>query len=243
MLVNLNCGPSLKLVKNNFYNYNKLSSELKELQTTYPDILTIQLIGKSYEGRAIFAVGLRGILPSKNKKPALMAIFTEHAAEHDVISLAMGIVKYLAKNYGKDKRITKLMNEKEVYIIPMMNPDGVEYDLSGEVKPFTWRKNRKPINEKNYGVDLNRNWGHKWDTVPEGLEKQYYSPNSDYYHGEKPFSENETTAIRNFLLSHNNTKNIYRLPFRKCPLSTRGNWISICIFRERVATHRNKKTI
>ena len=206
MLINSSCGPSLKLIKSNFYNYDSLSSELRDLQTNYPNILTIQSIGKTHEGRSIFAIRLNGKVPSVNKKPALMAIFTEHAAEHDVTSLAVGIVKYFAKSHGKDKRITKLMNEKEIYIVPMMNPDGVEYDLSGEVKPFTWRKNRKPVDEKIYGVDLNRNWGYKWNAVPEELKEQYYNPNDDYYHGEKPFSENETRAIRDFLLSHKNIK-------------------------------------
>ena len=203
LLIASGCGPSLKLVKSNFYSYDGLSSELKEVQSNYPSILTVESIGKTYEGRSIFAIRLSGEKSTKCKKrPALMAIFTEHAGEHDVTSLAVGIVKYFAKGHGKDKRITKLLNEKEIYIVPMMNPDGVEYDLSGEVKPFTWRKNRKPVDEKIYGVDLNRNWGYKWDAVPKELKEQYYNPNNDYYHGEKPFSENETKAIRNFLLSN-----------------------------------------
>ncbi len=89
----------------------------------------------------------------------------------------------------------------------MMNPDGVEYDLSGEVKPFTWRKNRRPSGENAYGVDLNRNWGYKWDApVVEELAEQLNDPKDLYYHGEKPFSEYETRAIRDFLLSHKNIK-------------------------------------
>ncbi|MBI5025825.1 MAG: hypothetical protein HZC12_03665, partial [Nitrospirae bacterium] len=139
-------------------------------------------------------------------RPALIAIFAEHAGEHDVTSVGMGITKYLLENYGKDARVTKLLNEKEVYIVPMMNPDGIEYDLSAEAKPFTWRKNRKPVRETAFGVDLNRNWGYKWDVVPEELKKQYYDPNDDYYHGEGPFSENETKALRDFLSGHKNIK-------------------------------------
>lgn len=136
-----------------------------------------------------------------------MAVFAEHSGEHDVTSLAMGFTEYLVENYGKHKRVTRLLNEKEVYIVPMMNPDGVEYDLSGELKPFTWRKNRRPTGKETYGVNLNRNWGKKWEApVPEKIVKDLWNKKSDSYSGERPFSEKETQAIRNFILSHPNIK-------------------------------------
>lgn len=200
---------NLKLVRDNFYNHNDLSKEVNSLSAEFRNTISIEEIGKTYEGRSIFVIKITGNSSSHKSKPALMAIFTEHAGEHDVASLAMGIVKYLTENYGNYKKITKLLDEKEVYIIPMMNPDGVEYDLSGEVKPFTWRKNRRhagDVGENVYGVDLNRNWGYKWDAVPEELKEQYSNPKDDYYHGENPFSENETQAVRDFILSHKNIK-------------------------------------
>lgn len=197
---------NLKLVRDNFYNYNDLSKEVNSLSAEFRNTISIEEIGKTYEGRSIFVIKITGNSSSHKSKPALMAIFAEHAGEHDVASLAMGVVKYLTENYGNYKKITKLLDEKEVYIIPMMNPDGVEYDLSGEVKPFTWRKNRRPVGENVYGVDLNRNWGYKWDAVPEELVEQYSNPKDDYYHGENPFSENETQSVRDFVLSHKNIK-------------------------------------
>lgn len=199
------CGHSLQVVKNNFYDYNGLSSELTKLHTEFQEIVSMQPIGKTYEGRSIFAVRITGNVSNQNNKPALMAIFTQHGDEHDVTDLAVGIIKYLADNYGKDKRVTDLLNQKEVWIVPMMNPDGVEYDLSGAVKPFSWRKNRRPTGEGTYGVDLNRNWGRKWDaSIPEDLAKDLSDKNSPFYAGEEPFSEKETQAMRDFLLSHPN---------------------------------------
>ncbi len=206
LLFNSGCGPSLMLVKKNFYNYDNLSSELKKLHTN-SDIVTVQSIGKTYEGRSIFAVRVSGNVPTANNKPALMAIFTEHGDEHDVTDIAIGIIRHLAENYGKDERVTDLLNRKEVWVVSMMNPDGVEYDLSGEVKPFRWRKNRRPTGEGTYGVDLNRNWGHKWEApIPEKLAKDLKNKKSDFYAGEKPFSEKETQAVRDFILTHPNIK-------------------------------------
>lgn len=144
---------------------------------------------------------------TSGSKPALMAIFAEHSAEHEVTDIALGIIQYLAENYGKDIRVTDLLNLNEVWIVPMMNPDGVEYDLSGSVKPFSWQKNRRPTGESTYGVNLNRNWGHKWNApVPKDLKKDLSNKKSPVYAGEKPFSEKETLAVRDLLLSHPNIK-------------------------------------
>lgn len=201
------CGPSLTLVKNNFYNYDKLSLELTRLHTSYSDIVNVLPIGKTYEGRSIFAVKIGGNATTSGSKPALMAIFAEHSAEHEVTDIALGIIQYLGQNYGKDIRVTDLLNLNEVWIVPMMNPDGVEYDLSGSVKPFSWHKNRRPTGESTYGVNLNRNWGHKWNApVPEDLKKDLGNKKSPVYAGEKPFSEKETLALRDFLLAHPNIR-------------------------------------
>jgi hypothetical protein len=89
----------------------------------------------------------------------------------------------------------------------MMNPDGVEYDLSGSVKPFSWQKNRMPTGQSTYGVNLNRNWGHKWNTpIPKDLKIDLSNKKSQDYAGEKPFSERETSALRDFLLGHPNIR-------------------------------------
>lgn len=200
------CAPSLTLVKN-FYNYDKLSLELTRLHTKYSDIVNVLPIGKTYEGRSIFAVKVSGNATTSGSKPALMAIFAQHSAEHEVTDIALGIIQYLGQNYGKDIQVTDLLNLNEVWIVPMMNPDGVEYDLSGSVKPFSWQKNRRPTGESTYGVNLNRNWEYKWSApIPKYLKEDLSNKESQAYAGENPFSENETTAVRNFLLSHPNIR-------------------------------------
>lgn len=206
LLISSGCASSLEIVRGNFYNFDNLSSELKSIQSRFKNIVDLQTIGRTSEGRDIFCIKIGHPSESKNK-PALMSLFAEHSGEHETTSLAMGFTKFLINNYEKDTRITAILNEKDIYVVPMMNPDGVEYDLSGEVKPFTWRKNRRPITQDAYGVDLNRNWGYMWDApVPKSLEKQLNNPKDLYYHGDSPFSELETQAVRDFLFTHRNIK-------------------------------------
>src|SRR5690606_22812703 len=65
----------------------------------------------------------------------------------------------------------------------------------------SWRKNRRNNGNGSYGVDLNRNYGFMWGTG--GASK---SPSSEVYMGTEPFSEPETSAIRDFVRSKTNTK-------------------------------------
>jgi len=105
-----------------------------------------------------------------------------------------------------EDRIRDILQKTQIYVIPMVNPDGVDYG---------WRKNREPnygsdgtgSEITSYGVDLNRNYGYRWN-LPYLLPDQYYleyliDDSSWTYRGEAPFSERETQAIRSFVETHN----------------------------------------
>jgi hypothetical protein len=104
-----------------------------------------------------------------------------------------------------EDRLRKIIQNTQIFLIPMVNPDGVEYG---------WRKNRDPNYEKDdsnnyissYGVDLNRNYGYRWNLpylFPEQYHLNYLTDDSSWtYRGEYPFSENETKAVKNFVETH-----------------------------------------
>jgi len=103
----------------------------------------------------------------------------------------MYIVHHLLSEYGKDDRVTKIVDEVEFTIVPMVNPDGYEYTWTTN---RLWRKNRKRNNDGSYGVDLNRNWDDHW-----GGAGSSSNPSSDTYHGTGPFSEPESKATSSYL--------------------------------------------
>ena len=108
-----------------------------------------------------------------------------------------------------EDRVRDVVDNTQIFLIPMVNPDGVEYG---------WRKNRVPNHGPfgtkdeitSYGVDLNRNYGYKW-YLYYILPIQYnlaftLFDESWNYRGEYPFSENETRAVRDFVIGHPNIK-------------------------------------
>jgi hypothetical protein len=95
-----------------------------------------------------------------------------------------------------DQHVRDLVNSREIWIVPDMNPDGGEYDLTGG-RYHNWRKNRQPTGGGYKGVDINRNWGYKFACCNGS------SPvvSSDTYHGPAAFSAPETQRLRDFVLS------------------------------------------
>ncbi len=193
------CAPSLATVREHFDSYDAFLLRLERLRVAHPDVVSFEPIGTSHEGRSIVAVRVAGPLVDPASAPALLALFGEHGDEHDSIDLGLGLITHLATGYGSDPTITSLLDRKVVWMVPMMNPDGAEFDRSGTVEPFSWRKNRRPTSETSWGVDLNRNWEPRWGWKPESDAND---PDSGWFAGERPFSERETQAVRDFLLAH-----------------------------------------
>jgi hypothetical protein len=103
---------------------------------------------------------------------------------------------YLLENYGIDPEVTYLVNTRELYFVPVVNPDG--YMRNQTTNPSgggMWRKNRRNNGDGTFGVDLNRNYSYNWGANNQGSSG---NPSSDTYRGPSAFSEPETQAIRQF---------------------------------------------
>ena len=170
-----------------YYTYKTMSSQLKAWAKQYPNICRVESIGKSWENRDLWAIKISDN-PNKNEaEPAALIMGDHHAREWPSVEVPMAAAKKLLEGYGKDKEMTRLVNTREIWIVPMVNPDGMTYS---QTKSRMWRKNRRNLGDA-YGVDPNRNYSYKWGNVGAS---SYHG--SDTYHGEKPFSEPETRAIR-----------------------------------------------
>ena len=122
-----------------------------------------------------------------------------HAREHLTGEMALYVLRLLTVNYGKStslgERVTDIVDSRRIWIIPMVNPDGLQYDLGGD--PYrSWRKNRQP----NPGSEL-RGHGPQSQLRLRLVEGPARTRAPSTTAARRPFSAPETRAIRDFVLS------------------------------------------
>lgn len=185
-----------------YHTYAQVSEVLYQLAQKNPDVARVQIIGKTIEKRDILALHLNStpeaLTESTSNKPGVIFMGNHHAREHLSVEVPLMLAEYLLQ-HRNDPQITAMLNTRDIWILPMINPDGSEYDIEGEHYKF-WRKNRRINADGSFGVDLNRNYGFKWGTGGSDSDTT-----SDIYMGSAPFSEPETLAVRDFITEHANT--------------------------------------
>jgi len=184
-----------------FHNYKELEADLRSLAARAPDLVSLVSIGKSTRGRDLWAVrltkGSKGTEPSK--KPGIVFMGTHHAREHLSTEVPLLIARHLVDNRA-DAEIARLLDTRDIYFIPMVNPDGVEYDIEGG-KYHMHRKNMAKNADGSTGVDLNRNYAWGW-----GGGGASPNPDDDTYRGPSAFSEPESKAVKSFVDARPNLK-------------------------------------
>lgn len=190
-----------------YHNYAEMNAEIDSLVARFPGLAHKFTIGRSLEGREI--VGIRiGAHAEDGLKPTALPAFVlmggHHAREHLSMEIPLLIAKHMLE--ARDGTTLQLLESRDIFIIPMVNPDGAEFDIStGNYK--MWRKNRNSNNgDRCAGVDLNRNYGYRWGTG--GSSNQ---PCNDTFMGPAAFSEPETRAVKAFVESHPNIKMLLTL--------------------------------
>ena len=177
-----------------FHNYSEAVAALQAVAASAPDLVSLFSIGKSFEGRDLWALRLntdaKGTAPSK--KPGIVFMGAHHAREHLSVEVPLRIAQRLVAQRA-EPAIARLLKERDVYFIPLVNPDGAEYDVSGD-KYHMHRKNMRPNGDGSTGTDLNRNYAFRW-----GGQGASGDPRDDTYHGPSAFSEPETQAVKAFV--------------------------------------------
>lgn len=116
------------LIKNPSYlHYEELSNRLQEVSEKHPDLVKLHTIGKSVKNRHIWAVEISENVNSRSiGEPMIKYVANMHGDEAVGRQLLVYLMDYLLDNYGKDSRITKLVNTTDIFLVPSMNPDGFE---------------------------------------------------------------------------------------------------------------------
>ena len=182
-----------------YHNYAELTEALNLLAKNNPDIVHLSSVVKTSEGKDIWALRITNDLITAGNKPAVIFMGGHHAREHLSVEMPLMFAQYLVDQYrAGNQKIVGLINSRDIHIIPVVNPDGMEYDIKDGTYKM-WRKNRSRNANGTFGVDLNRNYGFQWGTGGSSSD-----PNSETYKGTAPFSEIESTAIKNYVEAHTN---------------------------------------
>ena len=166
----------------------KVTEIIQSWVRQYPTLAHLESLGKSLNGRDIWGVRITNEATGPAKKPTVLFNAEHHAREVMTVEVVLDTGDYLLSNYGKDPKVTKWVDDSEIWLIPMVNPDGSSQVWSGK---NMWRKN----NRGNYGVDINRNYPFKW----AGCGGSSAFPWAADYHGAAAASEPETQVMMQFI--------------------------------------------
>ena len=185
-----------------YYTLAQVWEKIDSMIAHYPNLISFKdSIGASDEGRPIYAVRISDNPNINEDEPEVLYTALIHAREPESMMQMIYYMLYLLENYGTNTEVTYLVDNREMYFIPVVNPDGYYYNESTNPDGGgMWRKNRQYNIDGSYGVDLNRNFGHEWGFDDSGSSP---SPTSNTYRGTGPFSEPETETIRQYCNAHN----------------------------------------
>uniref|UniRef100_A0A915B421 Peptidase M14 carboxypeptidase A domain-containing protein n=2 Tax=Parascaris univalens TaxID=6257 RepID=A0A915B421_PARUN len=190
-----------------YHDYYEMKRYMLSVAAMNPEFVQLRDIGTTHEGRRLLGLKI-GYPASAINKRAVWLDGGNHAREWPAFHTAVFFIDQLVTNYGINESITNYINKLNIYVFPVLNPDGFEYSLTSDEGLIRhWRKNRAPENCTGVlgnredicciGVDLNRNF----DFAFAHRSVPYNNPCSDEFQGPYPFSEPETRAIRDFMYS------------------------------------------
>jgi hypothetical protein len=178
-----------------------LKADFEQIAREHRKIAELQSIGRTWQGQDIVALKV-----TKNarqmrdgKRPAVLYIGAQHAREWITPEMVRRLAHYFTDRYQLDRDVRKLVDGRELWFIPVANPDG--YDWSFTEGQRLWRKNLRDNDEDGEitaadGVDLNRNFAYKFGYDNEGSSP---NPASLTYRGPGPMSEPENQALDRFV--------------------------------------------
>ncbi len=187
--------------------YAEVVSKLDSMRTEYPSLISTKFsVGTTIEGRTIWGVRITKNPDAPTGRPEVLYHAVIHAREPESMETQVYYFYWLFENYGTDPLATYILENREIYWIPIFNPDGYVYNQTTNPNGGgMWRCNRHITSGSCGPVDLNRNFGiyQFWNSSNGGSSTDPCSGGQGTYRGTSPFSEPETQAVMNFVNSRN----------------------------------------
>jgi hypothetical protein len=180
-----------------YYTFTEMESVLDQIAAAYPALTFKTNIGSSIENRQLWMVKVSDNPGIDEDEPESRFDALHHAREPMGMHATLWFLLWLVESYGSDPLATHLVDQREIYFVPCVNPDGYAYnEQTNPSGGGNWRKNRRQNPGGSVGVDLNRNytafWG--WDNVGSSG-----SQSSSTYRGSGPGSEPEVNTMETFI--------------------------------------------
>ncbi|XP_039751750.1 carboxypeptidase D-like isoform X2 [Pararge aegeria] len=170
-----------------YTKYDDLVTLFEKLESSYPDLAKAYSIGKSVEGRKLLVIQIgEGIKQVHPERPSFKYVANMHGDESVGRELMVYLAQYLLLNYGKDDRVTKLVNTTDIHLMPSLNPDGYEASKEGSCESLNEYEGRNNANKK----DLNRDF-------PDQFDRNKANDDEYLFGGRQP----ETAALIRWVLS------------------------------------------
>ncbi len=174
-----------------------LYNQLHSLKDSYPNLVHIEKIGATATADLpIWGIKISDRPSAREDEPRILFTGVHHAREPIGANICIELARSLCANYEKNSQTKKVVDSVEIWLVPVVNPEGYQYMFNHEPQFPWWRKNLRDndgdslFNPHKDGVDLNRNYDFNWREGGDG------KPESWFYRGSEPFSEVETQALR-----------------------------------------------
>ena len=185
-----------------YHTFSEDVAWMDQLRASYPNCISAKWsIGQSIEGNDLWAFRISDNPDvDESGEPEVLFDGMHHAREIMAAEMPMMLAEYLCQEYyAGNPEIVSLVDENEIYFVPIVNPDGFLYnEQTNPNGGGMWRKNRRNNGDGTYGVDPNRNYPYEWgcDWGSSG------STSSETYRGTAPGSEPEVQAVMAFVNAH-----------------------------------------
>lgn len=178
-----------------WHDYEEAVQELHDLHRDFPEITTAPfVIGNSVESREILGIKISDNPDVDEDEPEVLYDGIHHAREIMSLELNLYVARYFCENYGSDPLVTEIVDGREIFVVPIVNPDGFVYNQERQPSGGgMWRKNRRS-GAGCFGVDLNRNYPLEW-----GGSGSSGNSCDETYRGPAPASEPEVRAMMDFI--------------------------------------------